>query len=340
LEEAVADVVGSSSVSEEEVRSALKHSAPGKAPGMDGLPVELYRRYADVCAPLLARVYTAIGRLNRVPVGFTEGVIKIKHKGCVETQVSNYRPLTLLCTDYRVLAKILAHRLKLVQGPLVAQEQTAFLPGRHIGESVLLLEMLPHTQKPTSEAVVVFCDMAKAYDTVSRAFLYQLLQEAGLGGGFLQWVQLLLTNTKSCACVNGYVSNPVQFAAGVRQGCPLAPQLYLFVGQALMQFLQAKGFGIFVGSRRLTGCQFADDVQVFLQSWQQLPGLITSLQVFRGASGQGLNLTKTKALVIGKALLFQLWLEHYRRVAEQQQQAASQGGATGQQHHHHHHQQQ
>jgi hypothetical protein len=92
--------------------------------------------------------------------------------------VSNYRPLTLLNTDYRVLAKLLAHRLKNVQGPLVSQEQTAFLPGRHIGENVLLLEMLPHTQKPDT-AVVVFCDMAKAYDTTSRPFLHQLLHDIG-----------------------------------------------------------------------------------------------------------------------------------------------------------------
>jgi hypothetical protein len=223
MEEAVADVVGETTVSEAEVRSALKHSAPGKAPGMDGLPVELYRRFADVCAPLLARVYTAMGRLNRVPAGFTHGVIKVKHKGGVETCVSNYRPLTLLNTDYRVLAKLLAHRLKHVQGPLVSQEQTTFLPGRHIGENVLHVEMLPHTQKPDSTALVVFCDMAKAYDTISRPFLYQLLRQAGLGGGFLRWVQLLLTNTQSCACVNGHLSSMVQFAAGVRQGCPLRP---------------------------------------------------------------------------------------------------------------------
>jgi hypothetical protein len=218
-----------------------------------------------------------------------------------------------------VPAKILAWRLKHVHGALASQEQTAFLPGRHIGENMLLLEMLPHTLKPSSSAVVVFCDMAEAYDTISRPFLYQLLQEAGLAGGFLRWVQLLLNNTKARACVDGYLSDPVQFAAGVRQGCPLAPQLCLFVGQALLQFLRAKGFGIGVGAKRLVGCQLADDLQVFLEAYTQLPELLASLRLFRNASGQALNLDKTSALVIGK-LLFKLWLDHYRRLAAQQQQ--------------------
>lgn len=91
------------------------------------------------------------------------------------------------------------------------------------------------------------------------------------------WVQLLLTNTQSCACINRHLSSMVQFAAGVRQSCPLAAQLYLFVGQALMQHLRSKGFGILVGGQRLSGCQFADDFQVLFKSWTQLLELLARL---------------------------------------------------------------
>lgn len=319
LSEVVADGVGAVEVSQGEVMAALKHSAPGKAPGLDGLPVELYRRYADVCAPLLSRLYTAIGRLGRVPAGFTDGVIKVLPKGGGEAQVGNYRPITLLNTDYRVLAKVLAYRLKAVQGSLIGPEQTAFVPGRHIGNNIMLLQTLPHALEPTSQAVAVFCDFAKAYDTVSRSFLYALLQEAGLGGGFLRWVRLLLQDTFSCACVNGHVSDRVQFQAGVRQGCPLAPLLYLFVGQALLSLLKRRGFGVEVGGMRITACQFADDVQVFLEALAQLPAFLQCMGVFAAASGQGLNVRKTRALVLGKAARYQLWLEHFKQQHQQHQ---------------------
>jgi hypothetical protein len=49
-------------------------------------------------------------------------------------------------------------------------------------------------------------DFYKAYDTVIREFLYAVLDTMGLGGGFLTWVKLLLTNTGAVACINGYIS--------------------------------------------------------------------------------------------------------------------------------------
>jgi hypothetical protein len=184
----MAEVLGEAVVSEAEVRGALKHAPSGKAPGVDGLPVEFYRRLGDTCIPLLARVFSAIGKCGRTPAGFLAGAITSVHKANARDVLGNYRPITLLDTDYRLLAKILAFRLKLVQGAIVGPEQTAFLPGRHIGDNIMLLQLMPHALPQDSESVVVFCDFRKAYDTVSRAFLFRLLGAAGVGAHFLQWV--------------------------------------------------------------------------------------------------------------------------------------------------------
>jgi hypothetical protein len=311
LGRAEADAVGQQEVGEAEVRAALKHSAPGKAPGLDGLPVEFYRRYLDVCAPLLARVYTAMGRCGRVPYGFTTGVIVTFYKSGPRTKPSNYRPITLLNCDYRVLAKLLAGRLRQVQGAVISPEQAAFLPGRQIGENIMLLQVLPHALPSTSGALCVCLDFKKAYDTVSRAFLYRLLCTAGLGGSFLMWVQLLLQDTVACACVNGHVSGRVPFAAGVRQGCPLAPQLYLFVAQALLSYLKHKGFGVQVGDQLVTATQFADDAQVFLSGREQLPAFLQAMQVFGRASGQHLNHAKSRVLLFGPAARQQFWVDKH-----------------------------
>lgn len=302
-----ADAVGDPQVTAAEVQAALKHSQPGKAPGLDGLPVELYRRCMGVCAPLLARLYTAMGTTGYAPRGFNDGVIVVFHKAGTRSDPANYRPITLLNTDYRVLAKLLAIRLRPVQGAVIEPEQTAFLPRRLIGDNIMLLQLLPHALPASSKAACVFLDFRKAYDTVSRPFLYQLLQQAGLGGGFLAWVKLLLRSTHSCACVNGYTSNMVSVAAGVRQGCPLAPQLYLFVAQALLSFLKAKGIGVTIGSRRVTATQFADDAQVFLEASGQVSELLQVMAVFKAATGQGLNVGKCKLLLMGYAARKEYW---------------------------------
>ena len=302
-----ADAVGDPQVMEWEVRHAIKHSQPGKAPGLDGLPVELYRRCMGVCAPLLARLFTAMGTTGSAPRGFNDGVIVVFHKSGPRSEPANYRPITLLNTDYRVLAKLLAIRLRPVQGAVIEPEQTAFLPRRLIGDNIMLLQLLPHALPASSMAACVFLDFKKAYDTISRPFLFSLLEQAGLGGGFLAWVKLLLQTTKSCACVNGYTSGMVRLAAGVRQGCPLAPQLYLFVAQALLSYLKARGYGVMVGARRITATQFADDAQVFLESYNQLSGLIQDMDTFKAATGQGIHAGKCKVLLFGYAARKLYW---------------------------------
>jgi exonuclease III len=143
LDQVVADGVGAATVTEEEVVQALKRTPSGKAPGLDGLPAELWRKYGEVLCPLLTRVYTAIGTLQQMPDGFTDGIITSLFKTGLQCMPVNYRPITLLNTDYRLLAKILATRLKAVQGQVIGVEQTGFLKGRHIGENILVLQLLP-----------------------------------------------------------------------------------------------------------------------------------------------------------------------------------------------------
>ena len=75
---------------------------------------------------------------------------------------------------------------------------------------------------------------------MDHAFLLAVLRQLGLGDGFLRWVQLLLMQTQAAAAVGGSLSRPAFFAAGVRQGCPLSPLLYLCLAQALLRLRQAR----------------------------------------------------------------------------------------------------
>ena len=298
--------LGQSAVTEDEVRRAMRRSKRGTAPGGDGIPLQLYTRLSDVVRPLLARLFSAIGGTDRLPAGFHDGVIAVKHKSGDRAEPANYRPLTLLNTDYRLLAKALAQRLGGVLPTIIDREQTAFLRGRSIGENIHLLQLLPHLLSHERRwAVAILCDVRKAYDTIDRGFLLEVMRKLGVGDGFLQWTRLLLQHTRAAALVNGHLSQPVTFAAGVRQGCPLAPLLYLFVGQALLRLLKARGIGITAAGRQLPAVQYADDCEVFLaggtpaQLEHDAAAFQDAMRTFGYASGQRLNPQKTKLLPIG-----------------------------------------
>lgn len=294
--------LGRHEVTAADVKAALKSSPSGRSPGHDGLPLELWRTFKSHLAPLLARLYTAINAAGAFPSRFHEGLITLIHKSGPRTDPLNYRPITLLCTDYRVYAKLLAQRLNPLLPSLIDREQTAFVPGRRIGENILAVQCLAELLRRQGRwALVVFCDFRKAYDTVCRGFLLDSMATMGLGDGFLAMVRRMLTGTTTRAEVNGWASTPVAFAAGVRQGCPLAPLLYLCIAQALLRLLKSRGIGIDAAGLRLAALQYADDTKPFLPSLAQLPALLDALATFGDASGQRLNVTKTRALPIGAA---------------------------------------
>jgi hypothetical protein len=99
----------------------------------------------------------------------------------------------------------------------------------------------------------------------------------GIGDGFVSWMRVLLSVTYTCATVNGFCSPFYRCDAGVRQGCPLAPLLYLFVGQALLCFLKQRGIGIVAASQQLAAAQYADEAEVFLVSLADVPTFMSCM---------------------------------------------------------------
>ena len=308
LATADAAAVAATVVTATEVQRAAGGQRPGTAPGPDGLPGAVWKLADRALQPLLTRLYSAIGECGRVPAGFLDGQVAALHKGGDATDVSNYRPITLLNTDYRVLTRVLASRLGRALAKVIGPEQSAFLPGRGIGNNIHVLQLLPAvlaSQRGTPElpeyGAVAFLDFAKAYDTVDRQFLYDMLHAVG-GGEFVPWVQLLLSGTHAVAVVNGVVSHSAEWHAGVRQGCPLSPVLYLLVPWGLSCWLRTQeGIGLRVGGYLCFCVQYADDVQVFLRSWREgdVRPLVTCMSVFKDATGQGLNLPKCRLLPVG-----------------------------------------
>ena len=299
-------MVGRAEVSVEEVMLAFKSTRPGKSPGWDGIPTDLYKVVRAELAPTLAELFTAVGQLSLVPGGFLDGVITILYKDRgARSHPGSYRPITLLCIDYRLLAKVLANRLGHALGEVVTLEQSAFLPKRLIGANVMFLRHLPHLMRQQNRScVIAFLDIAKAYDSLDRDFLLGAMDAMGAGSGLLGWVRTLLADTCSVAVVNGYRSSPVQMRAGVRQGCPLAPLLYLFAAQALLCWLQAGGVGIRLQPKDadlVTAVQFADDTEVVLDGPEAVPQFLRCMEVYSYASGQRLNVDKVELLTVGRA---------------------------------------
>ena len=96
-----------------------------------------------------------------------KGVLTLLHKGGGREDIKNWRPLTLLNWDYKIISKLLAERLKNVLTKLIHPDQKGFVKGRNISEANRMIQdIIQYADEENEEGIIVFLDQQKAFDRV------------------------------------------------------------------------------------------------------------------------------------------------------------------------------
>jgi len=256
-----------------------------------------------IWAPLLAKLFTAIATTGCLPAHFLHGSITpILKPGAPPSLPSSYRPITLLLTVYRIFARCLATRFGRAMDPAFGHEQSAYLPNRRIESAILFQDLLPHLLHATNQpGCTLFLDIVKAFDTVSRPFLFEVMTTMGCSEGMVNLARIILSDTWACTHANGFSSTYLQWFMGVRQGCPLSPLLYLFIPRAFGVWLSSfPSMGISIIGQRYVTLHHADDGSLHLSSLspQAESDLQFALTCFQKASCQAVHLGKSQALIL------------------------------------------
>ena len=126
---------------EKEVRYAIQKLNSHSAPGSDGFTSDLYKRNIDFFAPELTKLFNLIAATEKVPGSFCISIIKTLSKINSLCTVDNFRPISLLNTDRKILSHVLASRLKKPLNHLIKKHQFAYLPNRSINTAILLARL-------------------------------------------------------------------------------------------------------------------------------------------------------------------------------------------------------
>lgn len=145
-----------------------------------------------------------------------------------------YRPISLLQSDIKILAKILALRLNKVVSSLVHSDQTGFMPAKNTTFNTRRLFMnIQASHDCIGSRVIVTLDAAKAFDSVEWQYLWQCLLRFGFGPNFIKWLTILYHRPRAKVLANGWISRSFPLSQGMRQGCPISPLLYALVVEPL-----------------------------------------------------------------------------------------------------------
>ena len=106
--------------------------------------------------------------------------------------LKNYRPISLLTVDYKILAKTIANRLKKCLDILIHSDQSGFLKGRNIGNNVrLITDIIEYAKLNNIPGAILLLDIQKAFDSVSHNFLFRVLNKFNFGDQFVTWIKVL-----------------------------------------------------------------------------------------------------------------------------------------------------
>ena len=192
--------------------------------------------------------------------------------------LDDYRPITLLNTELKILARVLANHLQLVICDLIGPEQTFAVKGRSIQDNLHLIREVLEGIKDDIESALISLDQSKAFDRVDHRFLASVLETAGFKPEFHRWISMMYHNPQAVVPVNGRCSRVFAIERSVRQGCPLSPLLYVLALEPLLRRLRHERTSPslrdipFVSRLVAKVSAFADDITVFAYLGRSLTG--------------------------------------------------------------------
>lgn len=209
---------------------------------------------------------------------------------------------------YKIVAKLLALRIKKVIGGCIDETQTVFVAGRNILERPLMVNELCSWSKSSGRKMLLFkVDFNKAFDCVNWGYLDSIMDQLGFGGKWRWWIRGCLESATASVVINGSPSKEFSMSKGVRQGDPLSPFLFIIAMEGLNVTIKAAvEKGLFDGvpipnsSLRLSHLFYADDA-LFVGEWSRrnIVNLARILRCFHVASGLKVNFSKSKVYGIG-----------------------------------------
>lgn len=201
-----------------EISNAISAMQSTKAPGPDGYPIEFYKNFSTKLTPLILEMFNDLLGTGALPQTLIEASITFIPKPRKDrTQCGSYRPISLLNSDIKILAKTLARRLESVTDEVISPDQTGFMTGRHSFSNIRgLLNVIYSPASGKVPEVVISLDAEKAFDRVEWAYLFECLRAFGFGPTFIAWIKLLYASPKASVVTNGKRSEFFSLSRGTR----------------------------------------------------------------------------------------------------------------------------
>ena len=218
----------------EEVKEAIWDCDSFKSQGLDGVNFGFIKDFWLDLKDDVMRFVSKFHRNGKLAKGINSTFIVLIPKVDNPQRLNDFRPISLVGSMYKIIAKLLANRLRLVISSVVFETQSAFVKNRQILDDILIAnEVVVKARKLKKEFLLFKVDFEKAYDSVDWGYLDSVME--GMCFPFLwrKCIRECVGTATTSVLVNGYPTDEFHLHRGLPQGIPFPPFLFLIAAEGL-----------------------------------------------------------------------------------------------------------
>ena len=154
----------------------LETFSNNKAPGNDGIPIEFYKKLWPLISEPFVKCVNECFEKGEMSCSQKRAVITlIEKKGKDCTFLENWRPISLVNVDAKIMSKVIASRIKNVLPSIIHHNQTGYVKDCYIGETIRsIFDTMEFTDTKNVSGLMIFIDFQKAFDSVEWSRLYSM----------------------------------------------------------------------------------------------------------------------------------------------------------------------
>ena len=273
--------------------------------GPDGIPNEFYKEGGEVILGGLERLFGEIVRTERVLEEWNKTKVTLLHKGGHKSkkEIKNYRPVAVANTISNIFCGILKEKITEVveREGIISDEQSGFRKNRRGTDNLYIMkEIIEEAKKEGKQYYCAFLDIEKAYDTVDREVLWEILHRMGLEDKVVNIVKSLYNNTSAEYSLGDIKVEEIRSRRGLRQGCTLSPLLFSLFMEEFTRRIKKLNLGIRIGEELLAILLFADDIILLAETPEDLQRLLREVDRFSRDVNIKFSAEKSKVMIVNE----------------------------------------